>query len=341
VVVLPDQAVEHAQAHPDVADADQLGLPVQEPQHDLLAVNRHVEGGADVGQRARLRILELDASILVPPAFGDVGPGKDLDAADDGGAEVAIDGAVLHHDAVEAKPHPQARLERLDVNVTRTGLERLANEVHHDLHRRVLGRQAVRFQPALERGESLQHQRPSCNGGDDVAAEHLLGGHAVCRIERIGKGDGDAAAGLGDRNQRAFLRPPQVHPREQGAIDVGNTGFEQRQPQEVGQHLRQPMLGHHPAVDEDLAEALPATRGLLCGQGGAQLGFAQVSQVDQQVAEPHRLRIGPDGLADLVGRDDLQVLEHREEAARCLEFALDARRVANVGIGQQLLLEEQ
>jgi hypothetical protein len=53
-------------------------------------VNRHVEGGADVGQRARLRILELDASILVPPAFGDVGPGKDLDAADDGGAEVAI-----------------------------------------------------------------------------------------------------------------------------------------------------------------------------------------------------------------------------------------------------------
>ena len=126
----------------------------------------------------------------------------------------------------------------------------------------------------------------------------------VRRVERVGKGDRDAAAGLRHRDEDAFLGAPQVHAHEQAAVDVGDAGLEQRQAEEVREHLGQLVLRHHPALDEDLAEALLAAGRLLRGQCRPQVGFAQVSEVDQQVAEPHRLRVGADGLPDLIGRDE-------------------------------------
>jgi len=74
-----DEALEYLRVHPDARDVDQVALAVQKAQHDGLAVDGHIEGGAHVQLAAR--IFEQDAAALVATLLGDVRLAHDLDAA--------------------------------------------------------------------------------------------------------------------------------------------------------------------------------------------------------------------------------------------------------------------
>ena len=96
---------------------------VEETHDDLLAEQRRQDADAEV-HLAVAADLELDAAVLRQAALGDVERGHDLEARRDRVAQLERRPHLLLEDAVDAEPHAEALLVRLDVDIRRLLLDR-------------------------------------------------------------------------------------------------------------------------------------------------------------------------------------------------------------------------
>ena len=119
----------------ELVEVEHHRFAIEQAHHHRLAVRgRH-------GAHAQVEFLALhaqhDAAVLRQAALGDVELGHDLDAADHGGGEVGRRALAFVQHAVDAVAHFQAVLERFDVDVRRTQLDRaLDHQVDQADHRR-------------------------------------------------------------------------------------------------------------------------------------------------------------------------------------------------------------
>jgi len=97
-----------------------------------------------------LAVLDHDPTVLRQPLFADVQLRHDLEAADHGIFQLQ---RRVHHrlqNAIDAEPHAQLLLVRLDVNVAGAALDRIGQDQVHQLDdRRFLGRPLQRGQVRL------------------------------------------------------------------------------------------------------------------------------------------------------------------------------------------------
>ena len=118
----------------ELADADLDVVLVQEPHHARLAV----VGRQHADPQVELLVAggDLDAAVLAAAAFGDVHLGQNLDAGEQGPQQPPRGAVALDQHAVDPVANPHPVLERLDVDVRRPQLHRLADHQLHEPHDR-------------------------------------------------------------------------------------------------------------------------------------------------------------------------------------------------------------
>ena len=215
----------------ELADADADVVLVENPHDDRLAVIRGQNADAEIVVFAVGR--ELDAAVLRAAALGDVEPRKDLDAREDRAEEAAGRIVALDEPAVDPVADADAILERLDVDVAGPQLHRFGDDQIDELHHRRVG---VVF--LLLVGRLLDGRLGEVDGGVGEFLEHRIGRLAVAGtvmavdrlddllargqrkldvavedeaelvlgvdVGRIGAGDAERVAILGDGEDRVF-----------------------------------------------------------------------------------------------------------------------------------------
>jgi len=262
----------------------------------------------------------MRASTVSPSTapLGDVQTRDDLDAADGGGGRAPRDRHDVAQQAVDPVADPQVAGLRLDVHVAGPGADGVGE--HHvdepDDGRRLdglrgdvdLGR-VVGVQP-LEQGVDVGgvlRQRPRAG---QVVAYLAVGRHqhdqlpdagveldVVQRehVGRVGGGDGDAGADPLEHQDPAALgdRPgqqPYVVGHDDGAAEV-----DQRQPEGLGERLRDLALGAEAGFDDHCAEPLAGAlvgHPPLQGERLLQLGIGEQPLLHQDLADPAPARTG-------------------------------------------------
>ena len=96
--------------------------------------------------------LDLDAAVLRQAPFGDIQLGHELEAADDGGLELARRRFLIEEHAVHAEAHAEFLLERLDVNIAGALLDGLGD---HGVDQADDGRLARHIAQVFEIGAGL------------------------------------------------------------------------------------------------------------------------------------------------------------------------------------------
>src|SRR5206468_680750 len=107
-------------------ERDRHAVEVEQPQDDLLAVERRHRRHAKI-ERASLS-HQTDAAVVGQAMLGDVEVRHDLDARDDGGAIADGDDGGLLEQAVDAKAHHHAFGARLEMNVAGAAGEGLVQD---------------------------------------------------------------------------------------------------------------------------------------------------------------------------------------------------------------------
>ena len=115
--------------HPERVEAQHRGALAQDPDHDLLAQRCRQGRDPEVHRLAVHR--DASPAVLGPEAVGDVEPGHDLDAGDEGQARLARNLHDLPQHAVDAVAHHHAALDGLDVDVARPAGDAVRQ---HDVH---------------------------------------------------------------------------------------------------------------------------------------------------------------------------------------------------------------
>jgi hypothetical protein len=187
---------------------------VEDPDHDLLAEGRHQAGDAQLD--LAVGALGLDAPVLGPAALRDVHAGQHLDARGDRRVHRVGNRLDVVEDPVDAKAHHALVLAGLEVDVRRTLVERVVEQVvdrgdHvlvagagellvgaqlHQLHQRaVRRRRAERLLGASHAGAEAVD---AIDDGEDVAlrGHHELEGPLDQALEALAQ---RAVVGVGDR----------------------------------------------------------------------------------------------------------------------------------------------
>ena len=284
---------------------------VQDPHHDLLAVDHRQRGDPEVDDPAA--DLELEAAVLRHPPLGDVELGENLDAG--GERRLHLDRRLHHFEqrAVDAVAHPDLVLERLDVNVGGAALHRVGEDSVDQLHdRRVvdlrLGRGFIllllhdldvalpQLLHVLEEGLQLLVGRFVVLFDD--AAEGVLAGDDR---EEIEPGDeleivqDSGVRGVGHRHRQrpalALEREHHVLEREVRRHQLENLGvdFEARQihrrhPVLAGQDLGHLQFLDQSQLDQDEAQAVAGR--FLFREGRRELVTGDQALANQNVAQP-------------------------------------------------------
>ena len=124
-----DQAVEQGggtAVHAELAEVEPPRLLVEQAQHHAFAVAGRDGRDAHIDRAAR--DAQTDAPVLRQPLLGDVELGHHLDARDDRRRHRAPRLQRLAQHAVDAQPHHEPVLERLDVDVRGVLLDRLGQQ---------------------------------------------------------------------------------------------------------------------------------------------------------------------------------------------------------------------
>src|SRR5690606_25451761 len=119
-----------------------------------------------------------DAPVLWQAAFGDVEPGHDLDPADHRGGEVGRRAFALLEHAIDAIAHLEPVLERFDVDVGRTHLDRALDDQVHQADDRRLGGQVAQVLDVVHVARGL-----AVGGLDDGA--HRAAALAVPALDQV------------------------------------------------------------------------------------------------------------------------------------------------------------
>ena len=152
------------------------------------------------------------------------------------------------------------------------------------------------------------------NADDQRLPENLFGGLHIIVVQRVGKGDQDAVPFLMQR-QEPMLQidlhlAPLHHLRfnlRHGRLDIGKS-------QLIGQDLQQIVLVNQIEVHHELAE-LGGAVFLLAVEHHGQISLADIAQFNQQGAEGHGHRPGPQGILHLLLAHILQFFQNTEQAA--------------------------
>jgi hypothetical protein len=266
-----------------------LGLLAQQPDHHRLAVHRRHRRDPRVG----LHPLQADAAtaVLRLAPLGDVHAGQDLDAGDQRPLDRLGHDGDLPQQPVDAEPHPDVALLRLDVDVGGAAVQGLVHDgVDQPDHRRVVdvpdllevlvlllaGLEAL---DVGERAEGVRHPaaRPRAavvavdrllhvGGGRHRRADRGELGRQADVVERqhvgrVGQGDRQHVVGQGDRHR---LVPHRHVAGEHGQGLLGDRQapeVDEREPELVAEGARDLHLAGQAERGDHLADpAAPAGR---------------------------------------------------------------------------------
>ncbi len=336
------QRLEHARRHADVADRQQRLAVVEQPQHDLLAVDGHVDRDADVDQAARR--LVLDAPVLVATAFGDVGARHHFDAAHHGDGLVVRHVLVHDHHAVLPEADAQVLAPRFEVDVADALRQRVVEHGVHERHgtaavgcrwrHRGAGEQLF-LGPGDRRDHALARTEAHDEVGTEVPARRLL----VLGVQRVGEGDQHPLALAAHRQER--VRPAGGHrrPLEQSQIERLGVDGHRGHVQQVGPGRHHVGGVHEVVVDEDVFDRRLRMFAPL-RQGQLQVMRLEPAQFDQHVAERGVDQARAQRGADLRLGHELELDEHRRQGARRLDLLVDARGQRQLVGGERAGVDE-
>ncbi len=352
-VWLPDHPLQDRERLPGEAqlgDAGERGRPVEDAQHDVLAVDRGERGDAEIEVAAEHG--HADPPVLRQTPLRDVERGHDLDARDDRRVERLRLHRDLAQDAVDADPDAERRLVGLEVEVRGSLAHRLIHQRVHEaddravlfrtrrhlrrnLAERLLARELI--QPGTRRVQPLDGFLDLRFGRDDdvdLEPRRLL--HLVERdhVERIGHGDRQRGADLEERKDGVLPRDAfGQEPHDLGLEHVGRE-VHAGDPELLLVVVEDRGLGREIQPEEDLAQR-GAGAPLLLERAREPLA-REVTQLDQALSQRFpatlhgsrslsRLRVPrdgpPRGSAGVIGWKgrDLKGGERRGRAGRAGE----------------------
>src|ERR1035441_9707332 len=117
-------ALQHVVVEAEAAEVVEIaGGAIEEAHDDALAVEGGQGGNAEVDFAAD--DFDLDAAILGEAALGNIELGHELEAADDGGLELAGRRLLIEEHAIDAEADAEFLFEGLDVNIAGAGLDEI------------------------------------------------------------------------------------------------------------------------------------------------------------------------------------------------------------------------
>ncbi len=309
----------------DVVEAQRREVHRQRPaiedaQHRAFAVNRRHQRDAEVDVLAAHR--QADAPVLGDAAFGDVQPGHDLDARENGRRQGARRRFDLVKHAVDAVAHAKIALAGLDMDVGGARLDRAADEMIHQpddrgiagtvadavgifggclrdvargLRRYLMQARLAGAVQSFEGGFEIGRQRHAANDGPSRGEAGRFGGVVV---ERIDHRDRQSVRAVAERQDLVLAQelPAEVIGKHGFARIVGGRGHgevhQRREP------LGDVVFGGKPQPREDDFEPFAAF--VREPQGALRTGGRELGVFDQPVEEraAHQagtLRDGRDG----------------------------------------------
>ena len=301
-----------------------LARLVDQPHHDLLALDRRQHRDTDVEEPADRAGVQRHATVLRPPALGDVELGENLEARGDTRGHALRDALRLGEHAVDARPDDERILLRLEVDVAGPVARRLHDDRVDEPNERCVRDAVVGLELALGvfvddleiahrrlRLEHLALPREPLELGQDL----FLTGD--CEIDGMTGGDPELidpedVRGIGDRDEQPIVDELDRH---------GDDTLERAERDELHRARRRSLL-----VEVEVREPMPTGGGTSNALGAGKPFIAK------RLCERAGARSAP-SRGETVARDDVGGGDQlRDKVCDRLETTLRGRSRSRLGV---------